>query len=65
MLAAGGWFPQGAGAKGAGGKPSLILLGMTSCLWSSFQLSHNAVMQRAECGGPVSLPCRNTFTTRY
>lgn len=48
MLAAGGWFSQGAGAKGAGGKPFLILLGITSCLWSSFQLSHNAVMQREQ-----------------
>lgn len=47
MLAAGGWFPQGTGAKGAGGKPSLIFLGIT-CLWSSFQLSHNAVMQREQ-----------------
>lgn len=56
MLAAGGWFHQGTGAKGAGGKPSLILLGITSCLWSSFQLSHNDVMQR-EQGVEAWLAC--------
>lgn len=48
MLAAGGCFPQGIGAKGAGGKPSLTLLGITSCPWSGFQLSPRNVMQREQ-----------------